>query len=121
MRTSPRAGLAVGLVLAGVAGGLMYGFACRSAVVASQAPADAKAGPDEAAVHKALEEFVNAFNENDAKKLGQTLTATAEYIDDDSNRVEGSKAIEVLLTKFFENNKGAKLEVSGVSLCRGNI
>ena len=40
------------------------------------------------------------------------LTATAEYIDDDSNRVEGSKAVGELLAKFFAANKGAKLQIT---------
>ena len=113
MRFSPRAGLAAGLVLVGVAGGLVYGFALRPAPAAPQVKADdAKPGPDEAEVHKALEAFVAAFNDNDAAKMAATLTATAEYIDDDSNRIEGSKAIGELLGKFFAANKGAKLQIT---------
>ncbi len=113
MRFSPRAGLAAGLLLVGVAGGLVYGFALRPAPAAPQAkPDDAKVGPDEAEVHKALEAFVAAFNENDATKMAAVLTATAEYIDDDSNRIEGSKAIGELLGKFFAANKGAKLQIT---------
>ena len=114
MRFSPRAGLSAGLVLAGVAGGLVYGFALRPAPAAApQVKADdAKPGPDEAEVHKALEAFVAAFNENDAAKMAATLTATAEYIDDDSNRVEGAKMIGDLLGKFFAANKGAKLQIT---------
>lgn len=111
MRFSPRAGLAVGLLMVGVAGGLVYGFAVRSGQAAPQAQ-DPKANPDEAEVHKALEAFVNAFNENDAAKLAATLTATAEYIDDDSNRIEGAKTIGDLLAKFFAANKGAKLQIT---------
>src|SRR5262245_16266555 len=117
MRFSPRTGLSAGLVLVGVAGGLVYGFALRPVPATSAAPLaapgdDPKPGPDEADVHKALEAFVNAFNENDAAKLAAALTATAEYIDDDSNRIEGSKAIGELLGKFFAANKGAKLQIT---------
>jgi uncharacterized protein (TIGR02246 family) len=116
MRFSPRAGLAAGLVLVGVAGGLVYGFALRPVPATPAAPLVAqggdKPGPDEAEVHKALEAFVNAFNENDAAKLTAMLTATAEFIDDDSNRVEGGKAIGELLGKFFAANKGAKLQIT---------
>src|SRR5262245_52207890 len=117
MRFSPRTGLSAGLVLVGVAGGLVYGFALRPVPATSAAPLaapgdDPKPGPDEADVHKALEAFVNAFNENDAAKLAAALTATAEFIDDDSNRVEGSKALGELFAKFFAANKGAKLQVT---------
>lgn len=113
MRFSPRFGLAVGLVLFGLVGGLVFGLSTRP--VAEEQPAkadDSKPSPDEAAAHKALEAFVNAFNENDAKKLSTTLTANAEYIDDKSNRIEGSTAIGDMLGKFFAGNKGAKLQIT---------
>jgi uncharacterized protein (TIGR02246 family) len=113
MRFSPRAGIAAGLVLLGVASGLVYGFALIPTTAAPQAkPDEAKASADEAEVHKALEAFVAAFNEGDAAKAAACLSATAEYIDDDSNRVEGSKAIGELLAKFFAANKGAKLQIT---------
>jgi uncharacterized protein (TIGR02246 family) len=112
MRSRSVGGLAAVLVLVGIAAGVVYGVAYRPATVASQVPADPKTNPDEADVHKVMEAFVNAFNENDAAKLGATLTATAEFIDDDSNRVEGAKAIEELLGKFFATNKGAKLQIT---------
>jgi uncharacterized protein (TIGR02246 family) len=105
-------GLASVLVLFGVVAGVVYGVAIRPTTTVSQAPADLKANPDEADVHKAMEAFVVAFNENDAAKVGATFTATAEFIDDDSNRVEGAKAIEELLGKFFAANKGAKLQIT---------
>ncbi len=113
MRFSARTGLAAGLVIVGLVGGLVFGFTARPAAEAQPAKADEpKASPDEAAVHKALEAFVTAFNENDAKKLAATLTATAEFIDDDSNRIEGAAAIGDVFAKFFEGNKGAKLQIT---------
>jgi uncharacterized protein (TIGR02246 family) len=120
MRFSPKAGIAVGLILAGVACGLVYGFArdlpVAPAPVAAQnddpKKADPKPGPDEADVHKALEGFVDAFNENDAAKCAAAFAPTAEFIDDDSNRLEGSKQIGEVLTKYFATNKGAKLQIT---------
>jgi uncharacterized protein (TIGR02246 family) len=112
MRITSVGSLPAVLVLAGIAAGVVYGVAIRPANVASQASADPKASPDEADVHKTMEAFVAAFNENDAAKLGATLASTAEFIDDDSNRVEGAKAIEELLGKFFAANKGAKLQIT---------
>ena len=94
MRISPRAGLAAGLVAVGLLGGLVYGFAGRPEARTRAAGDDeAKPSADEAGVHKALEGFVGAFNENDAKKLAATLTSTAEYVDEDGNRVEGPAAV----------------------------
>ncbi|MBA4189812.1 MAG: hypothetical protein C0467_17660 [Planctomycetaceae bacterium] len=113
MRFSPRYGLAAGLVLFGLVGGLVYGLTTRPPIEEQLAAADdSKPSPDEAAVHKALESFVSAFNENDAKKVGTTLTANAEYIDEKSNRIEGTAAIIDMLTKFFAGSKGAKLQIT---------
>ena len=112
MRITSVGSLPAVLVLVGIAAGVVYGVANRPANVASQAPVGPKASPDEADVHKVMEAFVVAFNENDAAKLAATLAATAEFIDDDSNRVEGAKAIEELLGKFFAANKGAKLQIT---------
>ena len=119
MRFTTHTGVVAGLVTIGLAGGLMFGFSNRPQAdaqppktEAQPAKGDAKPSPDEADVHKVLEEFVKAFNENDAKKLAATLSATAEFVDDESNRVEGSTAIGEMLGKFFEANKGAKLQIT---------
>jgi uncharacterized protein (TIGR02246 family) len=112
MRCSSRAVLPAALVLFGVAAGVVCGFVLKPERTAAQAAAETKQNVDEAEVHKALEAFVSAFNENDAGKLAATLTPTAEFIDDESNRVEGAKAIEGLLAKFFAANKGAKLQIT---------
>lgn len=105
MRPPLRAGLAVGLVAIGLACGLTFGSAPRPA------PEAQPKGDERAAPHAALEAFVAAFNDNDAKKATGALTATAEYIDDDGNRVEGTAAIGELLAKYFAANKGAKLQI----------
>ncbi|MFM8275076.1 MAG: YybH family protein, partial [Gemmata sp.] len=113
MGTSLRVALAAGLVVIGVVFGIAFGTGTRPGAAAEPAKGeDPKPSPDEAAAHKALEAFVAAFNENDAKKLAASLTATAEYIDDDSRRLEGAAAIEQLMAKYFTNNKGAKLQVT---------
>jgi uncharacterized protein (TIGR02246 family) len=113
MRFSSRAGLVAGLVTVGLMGGLVFGFAARPATEPQPAKGDdPKPSRDEAAVHKALEEFVAAFNAGDAKRLVTTLTPTAEYVDDDSNRVEGAAAIAEMMGKYFAANKGAKLQVT---------
>jgi uncharacterized protein (TIGR02246 family) len=113
MRRIPRAGLAAGLVALGLAGGLVFGLITRPPAEAQEAKGgDPKPSPDEAAVHRTLEEFVNAFNAGDAKRLAATLTATVEYIDDDSNRIAGQAAVGDLLSRYFAANKGAKLQIT---------
>lgn len=112
MLLSSRSAGAALLLLLGVVGGLIYGLSGRTPAEQAKPGIDAKPNPDEVAVHKMLEAFVTAFNDNDAKKTAASLTETAEFIDDDNNRVEGAKAFEELLTQFFANNKGAKLQIT---------
>src|SRR5262245_6670289 len=106
MTPTPRILLAAGLIAIGLAAGLVFGTGRQ------QPAADVKTNPDQEAVHKALEVLVNAFNANDAKAAAATFTANAEYIDDESNRIEGPAAIEALLAKFFAANKGAKIQLT---------
>lgn len=113
MRPTLRTGLAAGLVTLGLVGGLVFGFTNRPAAEAQPAKGDdPKASLDETAVHKALEEFVTAFNAGDAKTLSAALTENAEYIDDESNRVQGRAEIGDMLGKYFAANKGAKLQIT---------
>ncbi len=79
MRHILRIGLAAGLVTLGLVGGLVFGLAARPAAKAQLAKGDdPKPSPDETAVHKALKDFVTAFNAGDVKKLAATLTETNE-------------------------------------------
>jgi uncharacterized protein (TIGR02246 family) len=119
MRFSPKGAVALGLVLA-AAGGLVYGFATQAdQPEVAPAPVEAgargeqpaEAGPDEAEVHKALDAFVAAFNDNDAAKLAATLTDAAEFVDDDANRVAGARPVGDLFRRFFEENPGVQLRV----------
>ena len=117
MRFSSRAALSTGLVCVGLVGGIMFGVANWYAADAAAQQAkpekpEQPMSPDEADVHKTLEAFVNAFNENEAKKMAAALSPTAEFIDDDGNRVEGSAAVVAFLGKFLDANKGAKLHIT---------
>jgi uncharacterized protein (TIGR02246 family) len=109
MRNVKRTWLAAGLLTIGLLGGFAFGIA---GLTAGQNPAEPAVSADEAAVHQAMEEFVSAFNAADTKKLAATLTPTAEFIDDDSNRLAGAAAIADMLGKFFAANKGAVLQIT---------
>ena len=63
-------------------------------------------------IRKTLEQFVAAFNSNDAKAMVQTMTLAVEYIDESSQRVAGSKAITDFMETFFKGNNGAKLQIT---------
>ncbi len=124
MRFSLRAGLAAGLITLGLVGGLVFSHTTRpTAATQAPEPVAPKPSPDEVAVHKTLEEFVNAFNAGDGKKAAATLTETAEYIDDDSNRIVGSAAVGELLSKFLTANAGAKIQItpSGARTIAGGV
>jgi uncharacterized protein (TIGR02246 family) len=73
---------------------------------------DKATAAEEKAIRLTLEEFVKAFNANDAPALAATFTADAEYIDDGGNGVRGRTEIEKLFRRFFANNKGAQLQLS---------
>ena len=80
---------------------------------AKQNPAETeKLSPEEVPVRKALIDFVTAFNSNNAKAMAATLSPKVEYIDEESNRVEGAAKVEELLSGFFKENKGAQLELT---------
>lgn len=66
----------------------------------------------EMAIRKTLEQFVAAFNANDAKAMVQAMTPAVEYIDESSQRVAGSKGIFDFMESFFRGNSGAKLQIT---------
>jgi uncharacterized protein (TIGR02246 family) len=107
---------------------LVTGVALTSSTVAQEAkqenPVEAeKLSPEEVPVRKALVDFVTAFNSNDAKALAATLAPKVEYIDEESNRIEGPAKVEELMTAFFKDNKGAQLELtpSGIRMLGTNV
>jgi uncharacterized protein (TIGR02246 family) len=110
--TASRQSLA--LLMLGILGGalLVFGLLNRNDIRAQANKDDKAKTEDEAAVHKTLEAFVLAFNENDAKKMAASLSKTAEYIDESSNRLEGSVAIGEMLANYFSANPGAKLQIT---------
>ena len=96
---------------------LVTGLSLTSTTVAQEAkqenqPEAEKLSPEETPVRKALVDFVTAFNSNDAKALVGTLAPKVEYIDEESNRIEGAAKVEELMTVFFKENKGVQLELT---------
>lgn len=109
-------GFSLAALVAGVA--LTSNTLAQETAQQEKAAEGEKLSPEEAPIRKTLVDFVSAFNANDAKAVAATLSPKVEYIDEESNRVEGSGKVEELLGAFFKENKGTQLEVtpSGIRL-----
>ncbi|MCE9533840.1 MAG: SgcJ/EcaC family oxidoreductase [Planctomycetes bacterium] len=83
---------------------------------AAPLPAQAKDGPEEAAIRKSGEAFVEAFNKGDAAALAAFYTADADYIDQAGKVVKGKAAIEKTYQQLFADQKGAKLTIGVTSI-----
>lgn len=114
-------GLSLAALIAGVA--LTSNSLAQESAKQDKAVESEMLSPEEAPIRKSLVDFVAAFNSNDAKAVAANLSPKVEYIDEESNRVEGSAKVEALLAGFFKENKGAQLEVtpSGIRLLGGAV
>jgi uncharacterized protein (TIGR02246 family) len=73
-------------------------------------PATAKSqSPAERAVHKAAQDFDQAFNGGDAEKVAGLWTTDAEYVDEDGQRYVGRDLIKKEYSEFFAANPQAKI------------
>jgi len=67
---------------------------------------------EEAALQKAAEAFVAAFNKGDAQAVAAHWAPDGDYIDQEGKLLKGRKAIEKAMQGFFAENKGAKLRIN---------
>ncbi|QJW98575.1 YybH family protein [Frigoriglobus tundricola] len=81
---------------------------------AAQSPK--KDNPEEAALLKRAEAFVEAFHSGDAKRVAAFWAADGDYTDLTGKRLTGRDALEKSFAAFFEANKGAKLRIEIESL-----
>lgn len=73
-------------------------------------PVTEKQSIDEQAIRQAAEQFINAYDQGDAKMIGSLFTEDAEFVDERGNVFQGRAAIEESMTLFFAENPGCKLE-----------
>ena len=78
--------------------------------------AAAEPDPQQAAIHKTAEAFVEAFHKGDAKALAAFWTSDGDYIDDTGRVLKGREAIEKSFAELFAANKGLKLRIEVASL-----
>ena len=82
-----------------------------------------KSSPEEEALHKRAEAFVEAFNKGDAKAVAGFWTPEGDLVDQEGHKFKGRKAIEELYTKVFGETKGAKLfiRIGSVRVARPDL
>src|ERR1700712_1753880 len=71
----------------------------------------AEPDPQEAAVTKTAEAFVEAFHKGDAKAVAAFWTTDGDYVDDTGRVFNGREAIEKSFAELFSANKGLKLRI----------
>lgn len=72
--------------------------------------------PQEAAITKTAEAFVEAFHKGDARAVAAFWTADGDYVDADGRVLKGREAIEKAFTELFAANKGLKLRIDVANL-----
>lgn len=64
------------------------------------------------AIRRSSEEFINAFNQHDAKSLAEMWTADGDYVNESGQVFAGREAIEEEYRKFFAVNDDVKMHVA---------
>jgi uncharacterized protein (TIGR02246 family) len=72
--------------------------------------------PQEAAVTRTAEAFVEAFEKGDAKAVASFWTPDGDYVDPSGRVLNGRPAIEKDFANLFTENKGLKLRIEVASL-----
>jgi uncharacterized protein (TIGR02246 family) len=76
----------------------------------------AESDPQEAAITRTAEAFVEAFQKGDAKAVASFWTLDGDYVDPSGRVLNGRPAIEKDFTDLFAQNKGLKLRIEVASL-----
>jgi uncharacterized protein (TIGR02246 family) len=75
------------------------------------AASPAGTSPEEKALQKRAEAFVEAFNRGDARALASFWTPEGDLVDQDGRHLKGRKALEEAYRKSFAEAKGARLYI----------
>lgn len=65
-----------------------------------------------AAIDKTVDQYQQAFRQNDAKALSALFTPNAEYVDSSGQVLHGRKELEAALTGVFARNPDRELKIS---------
>jgi uncharacterized protein (TIGR02246 family) len=91
---------------------LALACAIRSGIPLQAAEPD----PEEAAITKTAEAFVEAFQKGDAKAVAAFWTPDGDYVDDTGRVFKGREAIEKTFAELFAANKDLKVRIEVASL-----
>jgi uncharacterized protein (TIGR02246 family) len=94
---------------------LSLALVCALSCGTSQVRA-AESDPQEAAITKTAEAFVEAFQKGDAKAVAAFWTQEGDYVDPTGRVLKGRAAIENDFADLFAQNKGLKLRIEVASL-----
>lgn len=93
-------------------------IACSTCVVAvaqdtvrTTAKASAEPVKHEAAIRAAVEKFVKAYNDHDAKGVAELFLPEAQVVNTDNATIQGRRDIESLFAGVFEENPQTQIEV----------
>src|SRR5262245_10428220 len=90
-----------------------------SGIAAAPAPQGKGKDPreaDRAAIRKAIQSFIKAFESGDAKAVAAHWTADGEYVTDDGTVLRGRDAIEKAYAEHFGKNSKHKVEIEVESI-----
>ena len=95
----------------------MFPLVLACALGSGSSPARAvDSDPQEAAITKTAEAFVEAFQKGDAKAVASFWTPDGDYVDPTGRVLNGRPAIEKDFADLFAQNKGLKLRIEVASL-----
>jgi uncharacterized protein (TIGR02246 family) len=95
----------------------MFPLALACALGSGSLPARAvDSDPQEAAITKTAEAFVEAFQKGDAEAVASFWTRDGDYVDPNGRVLKGRPAIEKDFADLFAQNKGLKLRIEVASL-----
>lgn len=89
-------------------------FMLAAVLIARQGIAEesAKNCPSRKELHRAMQEYEDAFNRADAKQLAACWTEAGQYVTASGARLEGPDAIHKAYTKLFAKKEGLRLQTS---------
>lgn len=71
---------------------------------------------DKQAIEKTIASYVKAFNSGDSQALANHWTENGEQISADGESVKGRENLQRQFTEYFQESKGAKLELTETSI-----
>jgi uncharacterized protein (TIGR02246 family) len=71
---------------------------------------------DEAAIRQAIDSYVKAFNQGDAKALAVHWTEQGRFLTPAGDELRGHKQLEEGFAAYFQDNAKAKIELAGTAI-----